>query len=60
MSNLLFLVRHINRVKSRLIEDNYKNRRMAYFADEKDIKTKKAALEKALKDLIKLQNTEED
>jgi hypothetical protein len=31
---------------------------MAYFADMNDIKAKKPALEKALKDLIKLQNKE--
>jgi hypothetical protein len=31
---------------------------MAYFADMKDIKTKKPILEKVLKDLIKLQEKE--
>jgi hypothetical protein len=33
---------------------------MAYFADEKDIKAKKPKLEKALKDLIKLQPMEKE
>jgi hypothetical protein len=32
---------------------------MAYFADENDVKAKKTALEKALKDLIKLQKKEQ-
>ena len=46
----------ISKVKSKLLEGDYDHRRMAYFADENEIKTKKPALEKALKDLIKLQN----
>jgi hypothetical protein len=37
-------------------EGNYKDRRMAYFADENDIKAKRTSLEKALEDLISLQN----
>lgn len=44
----------IPQVKSTLLEGDYKDRRMAYFADMKDIKAKKAELEKALKDLIRL------
>lgn len=44
----------ISQVKSSLLEGEYKNRRMAYFADMKDVKAKKPLLEKALKDLIKL------
>ncbi len=44
----------ISEVKSSLLEGEYKNRRMAYFADMKDVKAKKPFLEKALKDLIKL------
>ena len=45
----------IPQVKSALLEGDYKDRRMAYFADMQDIKAKQPLLEKALKDLIKLQ-----
>lgn len=44
----------IPQVKSKILEGDYKDRRMAYFADMQDIKTKKPLLEKTLKDLIKL------
>jgi uncharacterized protein YdhG (YjbR/CyaY superfamily) len=44
----------IPQVKSKLLEGEYKDRRMVYFADMKDVKAKKVALEKALKVLIKL------
>ncbi|MBN8657776.1 MAG: DUF1801 domain-containing protein [Anaerolineae bacterium] len=44
----------IPQVKSKILEGDYKDRRMAYFADMQDIKAKKPLLEKALKDLIKL------
>ena len=44
----------IPQVKSKILEGEYKDRRMAYFADMQDIKAKKSLLEKALKDLIKL------
>lgn len=44
----------IPQVKSKLLEGDYKDRRMAYFADMQDIETKKPVLQKALKDLIKL------
>jgi uncharacterized protein YdhG (YjbR/CyaY superfamily) len=44
----------IPKVKSALLEGDYKDRRMAYFADMKDVKAKQPLLEKALKDLIKL------
>jgi uncharacterized protein YdhG (YjbR/CyaY superfamily) len=47
----------IARVKSNLLEGDYVDRRMAYFSDMQDVKAKKPALEKALKDLIKLQST---
>jgi hypothetical protein len=46
----------ISKVKSKLLEGDYDHRRMTYFADQKDIQAKKKTLEKALKDLIKLQN----
>jgi uncharacterized protein YdhG (YjbR/CyaY superfamily) len=47
----------ISKVKSNLLEGDYDHRRMAYFSDEHEIQVKKKALEKVLKDLIKLQNT---
>ena len=50
----------IAKVKSKLLEGNYEDRRMAYFADEKDIKAKKPELEKALQDLIRLQPMEKE
>ena len=56
--NRIHLVFHnpqISNVMSKLLEGNYRDRRMAYFADMKDVKAKKPMLEKALKELIKLQ-----
>jgi uncharacterized protein YdhG (YjbR/CyaY superfamily) len=53
--HLVFHNPMIAKVKSELLEGDYVDRRMAYFADMKDVKVKKALLEKALKDLIKLQ-----
>ena len=53
--HLVFHNPQIPKVKSKLLEGDYKDRRMAYFSDMKDIKAKKSLLEKALKDLIKLQ-----
>jgi hypothetical protein len=44
----------IPQVESKLLEGDYVDRRMVYFADIQDIKAKKPLLEKALKDLIKL------
>ncbi|MFN8434051.1 MAG: DUF1801 domain-containing protein [Anaerolineales bacterium] len=52
--HLVFHNPHIAKVESALLEGDYKDRRMAYFADMKDVKAKKPMLEKALKDLIKL------
>ena len=52
--HLVFHNPQIAKVKSELLEGNYENRRMMYLADMKDIKAKKAKLEKVLKDLIKL------
>jgi hypothetical protein len=46
----------ISKVKSTLLEGDYDDRRMAHFSDENHIKTKKSALEKVLKDLIRLQD----
>ena len=55
--HLVFHNPMISRVKSKLLEGDYDHRRMTYFNDKPDIETKKSALEKALKDLIKLQKT---
>jgi uncharacterized protein YdhG (YjbR/CyaY superfamily) len=46
----------ISKVKSKLLEGDYDHRRMMYFSDKKDVQAKKSALEKILKDLIKLQS----
>lgn len=53
--HLVFHNPHISRVRSDLLEGNYVDRRMMYLADMKDIKAKKAELEKILKDLIEFQ-----
>jgi uncharacterized protein YdhG (YjbR/CyaY superfamily) len=58
--HLVFHNPMISKVKSKLFEGNYEHRRMAYFSDMKNIKAKRAALEKALKDLIKLQKNKEN
>ena len=57
--HLVFHNPQIANVKSKLLEGDYKDRRMTYFADENDVKAKKTVLEKALKDLIKLQKKEQ-
>jgi uncharacterized protein YdhG (YjbR/CyaY superfamily) len=56
--HLVFHNPMIAKVKSKLLEGDYVDRRMAYFTDMKDVKVKKPMLEKALKDLIKLQKQE--
>ena len=53
--HLVFHNPMISKVNSPLLEGDYDRRRMAYFKDMQDIRKKKPALEKALKDLIKLQ-----
>ncbi|WKZ43521.1 MAG: DUF1801 domain-containing protein [Anaerolineales bacterium] len=53
--HLVFHNPMIAKVKSKLLEGDYKDRRMTYFADMKDIKAKQKELIKVLKDLIKLQ-----
>lgn len=52
--HLVFHNPKIPEVKSALLEGNYKDRRMMYFADMNEIKAKKNELEKILKQLIKL------
>jgi uncharacterized protein YdhG (YjbR/CyaY superfamily) len=58
--HLVFHNPMISKVKSKLLEGDYDHRRMAYFSDKDDIQTKKTILEKALKDLIKLQKKSEE
>ena len=50
----------ISKVKSKLLEGDYDHRRMAYLFGKEDIQAKKSLLEKALKDLIKLQKKSEE
>ena len=52
--HLVFHNPRIPEVKSALLEGNYKDRRMMYFADMREIQAKKNELEKILKRLIKL------
>jgi len=52
---LVFHNPQISKVKSKLLEGDYDHRMMTYFFDMNDIKAKRSALEKVLKDLIKLQ-----
>jgi uncharacterized protein YdhG (YjbR/CyaY superfamily) len=53
--HLVFHNPMVSKVKSHLLEGNYDDRRMTYFADQSDIQAKRKTLEKALKDLIQLQ-----
>jgi uncharacterized protein YdhG (YjbR/CyaY superfamily) len=58
MNDRIHLVFHnpmIAKVKSKLLEGDYADRRMAYFVGMKDVKSRQAELIKALKDLIQLQ-----
>ena len=57
--HLIFHNPMISKVKSKLLEGDYDHRRMAYFADRTDIQAKRKTLEKALRDLIKLQSKSE-
>lgn len=58
--HLVFHNPMISKVKSKLLEGDYDHRRMAYFSDRNDILAKKATLEEALKDLIRLQKKQEE
>ena len=58
--HLVFHNPEISKVKSKLLEGDYDHRRMAHLFDKDDIKAKKPALEKVLKDLIKLQKKEKE
>jgi uncharacterized protein YdhG (YjbR/CyaY superfamily) len=48
----------IPQVKSKLLEGDYVDRRMTYFVDKQEVLAKKPALEKVIKDLVKLINRE--
>ena len=52
--HLVFHNPKIPNVKSKLLDGDYKDRRMTYFADMKDLEAKKAELEKIIKQLVKL------
>lgn len=52
--HLVFHNPMISKVKSKLLEGKYEHRRMLYLADMKEVKAKKAELEKILRQLIKL------
>lgn len=52
--HLVFHNPMIPKIKSKLLEGDYADRRMTYFSDMKDIKAKKAELQQVLKQLIKL------
>jgi uncharacterized protein YdhG (YjbR/CyaY superfamily) len=58
--HLVFHNPMISKVKSSLLEGDYDHRRMAYFSDQEDIQSKRADLEKAVKDLIKLKKKSEE
>ena len=53
--HLVFHNPHISKVKSKLLEGSYVDRRMTYFTSKEEVESKKASLIKVLKDLIKLQ-----
>jgi uncharacterized protein YdhG (YjbR/CyaY superfamily) len=52
--HLIFHNPRIAEIKSYLLEGDYKDRRMTYFTDMKDVKSKSDELEKVIKELIKL------
>lgn len=52
--HLVFHNPHIPKIKSNLLEGDYADRRMTYFSDMKDVKAKKAELQRVLKELVKL------
>ena len=56
--HLVFHNLGISKVKSKLLEGDYDHRRMAHLFGKEDIKAKKPALERVLRDLIKLQKKE--
>ncbi len=53
--HLVFHHPAIVKIKSALLEGDYKDRRMMYFTDMADVKKKAKELEKIVKELVKLQ-----
>jgi uncharacterized protein YdhG (YjbR/CyaY superfamily) len=53
--HLVFHNPHISKVKSKLLEGNYVDRRMTYFANQEEVEGSKELLIKVLNDLIELQ-----
>ena len=51
--HLVFHHPYIVKIKSGLLEGDYKDRRMAYFTDMADIQSKKKELERIMKELVK-------
>jgi len=52
--HLVFHNPEVVNIKSEILEGHYPTRRMVYFADMKDVKAKKAALVKVVKELVKV------
>ena len=52
--HLVFHNPQIAQIKSAILEGNYPDRRMAYFADMEDVHARKAALEDVIRGLIAL------
>ena len=52
--HLVFHNPKIPQVKSKLLEGDYKDRRMTYFADRNDVQINKAELKKVVRQLVKL------
>lgn len=52
--HLVFHNTEIVKIKSDLLEGDYRDRRMTYFSDRRDVETKKAAFESVLRELIEL------
>lgn len=52
--HLVFHNPEVVNIKSPLLEGDYASRRMAYFADMKDIEAKKPELERVVRELVRL------
>ena len=57
-AHLVFHNPMIVQVKSKLLEGDYKDRRMTYFSDMNDVRAKEAELENVVKELVRLMDTE--
>jgi uncharacterized protein YdhG (YjbR/CyaY superfamily) len=56
--HLVFHNRSIASVKSEILEGDYEDRRMAYFADMDDVQAKRAELERVVSELVSLMDAE--